>query len=309
MEMAHRIFKEWLEKNTHHDSHRSAVELALSRDWSARLYSLIIIWTNGTDCEKAAAERGLQRLLLGSSCNKVDVNQDGNEEFMTVLEELRNKIPEAFRDPIITQLHGNTRQSFLPIEQEYWEVTDTKHGHELSKHQLKGLSYVSKYYKELLKNGDVTVQSFAAATYMKQEKYCKPRSCVSAHSRIEEDTFVSILTSGDTSNILLTSARSTGCVRSIFQVKCFYKTNTGERWALLDSLSKGDTENQFSIQENPKQHIIRLTTSLRRVAVLHNCDDKCTLRAHGLTTSMYHNQDNRNFTILTSREGYPPHMG
>jgi len=215
MEMAHRIFKEWLEKNTHHDSHISAVELALSRDWSARLYSLIIIWTNGTDCEKAAAERGLQRLLLGSSCNKVDVNQDGNEEFMTVLEELRNQIPEAFRDPILTQLHGNTRQSFLPIEQEYWEVTDTKDEHELSSHQLKGLSYVRKYYKELLKNGDVTVQSFAAATYMKQEKYCKPRSCVSAH------------------NILLNSARSTGCVRSIFQVKCFLRqilANVGLYW-------------------------------------------------------------------------------
>ena len=40
LEMAHRTAKEWLERNTHADSHKTAVELAIARDWSARLLAM-----------------------------------------------------------------------------------------------------------------------------------------------------------------------------------------------------------------------------------------------------------------------------
>lgn len=37
LEIAHRSFKGWLEKNTYRDAYMNAVELALARDWQRRI--------------------------------------------------------------------------------------------------------------------------------------------------------------------------------------------------------------------------------------------------------------------------------
>ena len=44
LEGMHQVFKGWLEKNTHQTSHISAVERALARDWTGRVYALFKVW-------------------------------------------------------------------------------------------------------------------------------------------------------------------------------------------------------------------------------------------------------------------------
>ena len=43
LERTHRMFKGWLEKNSNPDSHLTAIDNALARDWMGRLISLFSI--------------------------------------------------------------------------------------------------------------------------------------------------------------------------------------------------------------------------------------------------------------------------
>ena len=39
-ESVHQNFKGWMEKNSNHDAHITAVQMALTKDWASRLYAL-----------------------------------------------------------------------------------------------------------------------------------------------------------------------------------------------------------------------------------------------------------------------------
>ena len=40
LELMHQVFKNWLERSAHQDSHLTAVERALTKDWMGRAYAL-----------------------------------------------------------------------------------------------------------------------------------------------------------------------------------------------------------------------------------------------------------------------------
>ena len=58
LEQVHRNFKEWLEKNTHDDAHITAVEIALSKDWGMRAFSLYKLLEGGTTERKERWKKG-----------------------------------------------------------------------------------------------------------------------------------------------------------------------------------------------------------------------------------------------------------
>lgn len=62
MVRVHQTLKKWLEKNLNRNSHITAVEVALARDWEARLSASMIYWKCGNDNEKYAAYLVLLRL-------------------------------------------------------------------------------------------------------------------------------------------------------------------------------------------------------------------------------------------------------
>ena len=226
------------------------------------------------------------------------------------MQQLREQLPPAFRDPVIDQLQGTSRKTFLPLESEYWELSVMKKKSELSPTQLNGVRLLKEYYRN--SNTSVTwepITSFAAAKLMKKDKYSKPRSCVSAHSALVLDNFVSVLVPDDTSGSVIAAAGRTTGVQKYYQVRCFYTTANGENWALLHSLNTTSEYNVFRLATNPSEHLIRVTTGMRRVAAAHVCDKNCQVRYHGLIGRLHHNLTNPTFRIFASRDGYPPHMG
>lgn len=72
LETVHRCFKNWQQKNISHHSHIIVVDIALERDWCARLYTLYMYWSNGNPTERSTAELGLRRALLGAITVKMD---------------------------------------------------------------------------------------------------------------------------------------------------------------------------------------------------------------------------------------------
>ena len=310
LEMAHRVAKEWLERNTHADSHVTAVELAIARDWSARLLAMYTIWSNSQTDEKAAAEIGLRRLLLGPESVYLSETGTENIDFKNVMKQLREQLPQAFRDPVINQMQGTSKKTLLPLESEFWEFSLKKKKSELSPTQLNGVRLLKEHYKN--SNTSFTwepITSFAAARLMKKDKYSKPRSCVSAHSTLALDNFVSALVLGDTSGSVMAAAGRTIGVQKYYQLRGFYMTANGEQWALLHSLNTTSEYNVFRLATTPSEHLIRVTTGMRRVAAAHVCDKNCQVRYHGLIGRLHHNRTNPTFRIFTSRDGYPPHMG
>ena len=69
LELTHTFFKKWLKENTRHDSHITAVDLFLCRNWSLNLYFLHKMWKYGDENDKSTARKGLVRLFFGSLKN------------------------------------------------------------------------------------------------------------------------------------------------------------------------------------------------------------------------------------------------
>ena len=55
LELMHQVFKNWLERSAHQDSHLTAVERALTKDWMGRVYALYKVWEKGDSRERACS--------------------------------------------------------------------------------------------------------------------------------------------------------------------------------------------------------------------------------------------------------------
>ena len=119
LEMVHRDFKKWIEKKTNHNSHITAVELSLRRDWGDRLYALYMYWKHGKQSEKQAAEIGLRRICPGAiACN---VPQK-DPEVKTIFESFQAKLDEMFKPPNVGLLRSFRTISMLPHGNAFWKA-------------------------------------------------------------------------------------------------------------------------------------------------------------------------------------------
>jgi len=123
LEQAHRLFKEWLEKNTNHNAHLSAVDIAIGKDWMTRAFAAYTIWVNGTPDERRSAEISLTRLLLGANAMKLDRTDHEVEVFF---EEFFSSLPDAFKSPVIDELQGTSGTSILEIIEERWVLSNQR---------------------------------------------------------------------------------------------------------------------------------------------------------------------------------------
>ena len=113
----------------------------------------------------------------------------------------------------------------------------------------------------------------------------------------------------DDFGVHLVAATSNAGTQRFFQLKCFYETANKDKWALLHSLDATENYNEYLLPDSPSDHIMRVTPSLRRIAALHVLDFNFQMRPHGLSTRIFHNPSNKKFKLLSSRDGYPPHIG
>ena len=252
----------------------------------------------------------MRRLLLGVEAVTLDENLGCNEELQSLLSTFREKLVQTFRDPIPMQLQGTARHTLLPTQRVFWTVTgEVKEPSVITKYQHEGVRILKESYYYLGHCNEQKFKYFAAATLMKQEKYCPPRASVAAYDRLVIDDFVSILLSREEHAELLAVAEAGMGEQHIFQVKGFISTDNGDAFVLLHSLIKGTPQTEYMLSETPTIQVAKLSTTVRRVAALHVCDRRCGLIASGLFTTICHNPANKRYVILTAREGYPPHMG
>ena len=101
LEGAHRCFKRWLETNSHAESHITAIERTLLKDWLNRTHGLFMQCSKGDSEQKDLAERELLRLLLGMDGLALDLGRRGAEE---LLEEFRKAMGDALDSPVIEEM-------------------------------------------------------------------------------------------------------------------------------------------------------------------------------------------------------------
>ena len=103
LERAHRLFKQWLEKNNHADAHITGMERTLLRDWIGRLNVLYRQWTEGTEETRARAEVALLRLLLGEKAMDLDRSKESTR---VLLSSFRERLRKAFLEPVLSEMES-----------------------------------------------------------------------------------------------------------------------------------------------------------------------------------------------------------
>ena len=97
----HQVFKRWLERNTHQNSHLTAVERALAKELMGRLFALYSTWMSGDSNERLCSEVGLRRLILGEEGMILDERQSGAESLQ---QDFQAALRSKFRPPNTTSM-------------------------------------------------------------------------------------------------------------------------------------------------------------------------------------------------------------
>lgn len=119
LNMDHRGVKKWLDTNIHHDSHISAIDTALRRDWSASLYALHMKWLYRAGKERDTSKTGLQSVLLGACA--IDLLHSIPQVRLS-LKEFIGILTNIFRSSTTGLLKPHNSHYLLSIQRELWRV-------------------------------------------------------------------------------------------------------------------------------------------------------------------------------------------
>lgn len=97
LEITQRMFKDWLEVNSHGTSHIGALEWEVSNDVQGRLASLFLTFCRGNAVEKSFASRGLRGLLLGEQSLHIDCTTGSADDLASSFDEAG---VETFKEPV-----------------------------------------------------------------------------------------------------------------------------------------------------------------------------------------------------------------
>lgn len=94
------------------------------RDWFARMYGLYSLWKNRNTIERECAELGITRLVCGEDALHVGLgnSEAGGENSKTLRSEVREKLEDAFRDPVKSELSRFDRLSMPWKMKKAWNV-------------------------------------------------------------------------------------------------------------------------------------------------------------------------------------------
>ena len=313
LEQVHREFKDWLEKNSHHDSHLSAVENAVGQDWLRRVYALFKIWQGGNLEEKQIAERGLVRLFLGEEA--VEYMCEGTSHSATKdLKEFRTSLVDSFAEPVMQQIGNRYRSTLLNWECERWEFKNEK-AYPSEGCQLQLFNSCLQQLRAFLavrnNSSQVEFKSYASACLRRKYLFLPYRS-TSSFNNISPGHFVSAKVHNPQSSILQPHPDCKSvhfyCVR--FIVHATGNNDDEAPWILVTGLQHMDNENTFYCghEETTALQCMELTTSVCRVGKLHSCKSRCKSVFADNRVSVIHDGSNY-WHVLSPRDGFPPHMG
>ena len=303
MEVVHQTFKSWLDTNTSPDAHITAVDIGLCRHWAFNVYTNYMVYKNGNDDDKILAQRSLFRLFFGESVQHAQ--QSSDDKVKKELEKFCETIDETMRQPVLNMLGGSVPYNFLRSCY-VWKVREVVKLSDVASTVLtRTWEIISSQFNEPISSTKTECIFFHKADLVSQDQFASSirtyphrtirRGCAvqffigSVH---KSDTYISCMHDP-------AGTRMTVAVRRIFQ----YRGRNFITASRLVSI----TSRLWKVQEG-HLCVVELLENVHRVAVVHNCDERCTVRqsrlhhsASVLSGGLFH--------IIGRADGYPPHVG
>ena len=306
LEGAHRGFKRWLENNSHADSHITAIERTLLKDWLNRTHGLYMQWSKGAGEQRDRAERGLLRLLLGMDGLAMNRERRGAQQ---LLEDFREAMQDAFAAPVIDEM-ATTDQWADPGYSAYaWETTgvideDTRP----SATAEEGMKLLENWYV-CCGEEDVDLVRCRKAKYMPSESVSGQRRS-QPYNRIQRGCAISVVCRQNNNGGRLIRGARMGeerCTVRFFVVCDLLRASNGDDWCVCRELCP--CEGGYSTN-GTEVVIVLLGRRVRRVGLLHACDERCTVEVS--TGTVQHSATVLRggvYCAVTRAAGYPPHLG
>ena len=315
LETTHRVFKEWLEKNTHAASHITAIERALIRDWTGRLYALYKYWCNGTEHEKKTAERGLRRFILGAEHGQVI---ESDHTWVTFMAEFRELVHDSFREPVLSMMKETILVHNPRGRKNIWEGTPgngrRREGTLTTTRAVReGLGLLQIEYGH---GQGREMHDFIVCTHARFVRYhwTDPKRKSYAHGSLRPGCAVSVLREQGYD----TRAQASSCSDTSFHFYLVYgivQAEGKELWIIVKRLmettlprGRSSYYQAFSVFGSPVE-VVELTRAVRRVAVVHVCDEKCQRDVRRKRVNHFEDpSEGASVFILSRADGYPPHL-
>ena len=310
LESMHQVFKGWLEKSAHFNSHISAVERALTRDWAGRVYALFKVWERGRSRERACAENGLRRLLLGEVGIHMDERQAGvtelKHEFVTLLQRaLRKPVPEMMAKHSHISLPGATNTVWTVQRAHEIELDDTAHDVQLLR---KGWSMVVGKYR--LRPGYETslIKMYKAARLQHVDKYEEKRRSY-AFNEIQQGSVISVATNAK-GNTITSDLCGQGSLR-VYAVVIVLRGPDDKLWVASLRMKKSNAlYGSGMCLAGEDCVLIELSDAVRRAGAMHMCDENCIPHPKKLDVTHSNTVLGKGMYVLwTRKDNYPPYMG
>ena len=305
LESMHRRFKNWLESNPHADSHISAVEKALSADWMGRVSILYRTMKHGMEQERACAELGLRRILLGEEAVKVDASTTAGallkESFSGVLD-------SSMRQPVLQELDLCMPLVSAENRTYNWNVETRDDTRSDTDELLQGEEMLERWRDAYVRSEPDEIAWYKKARYAWKTKFGGSQRSYQHHT-ITRGTAVSIVVDGgeeDRPVVTECSDISGGKVAFYAVYGIMFSSELGP-WCVVKRLVQ---QGEGYTVRRSRPAILRLGNRVRRVAVFHHCDRSCKVNIAQM--KVRHSATLLNggiYRIARRVDGYPPHLG
>ena len=301
LEMVHRSFKDWLQENRNSDAHLTAVENGAAKDWMSRILILHKMWTNGTCDDKRMADLGLRRLLLGRDVVDLD---ESRADYTDILRCFHERLTDCFREPVSLLLNHCGGVSTSIHDSFHWT----------------GVINKNMERSELIDSAVLILRDVSPSTvldFSEEIGVCRMAQFVSAdpyggrqrsypHHSVCIGDAVSLVVKEDSEGAsFLRSVDDGSGIRKIYVIHAIFSSKD-----FVWGVGKEMRQWGRGMSSRSSHHkIFKFGASVRRVALIHVCDNMCKLG--GIGQSMRHSKsaiDGGVYKVLTRVEGYPPHM-
>ena len=304
-EMVHFFFKKWFEENPHSDSHLSAIDLALSRNWCSNFYVAYNIYRFGTDSERPLASNSLLRLVFGQ---QVLEHIEPPQCLKGLFEEFFQRLDGLFKPPVKTLLEDCVPSTFIDSMQEYRCNNSIKTCSLEDNRLCWGLEIISEHLQLDLETAKNEFRLFENCSLITIDKY-KSGSHSYPYRTIKVGTAVTVLvpTESDSEHLIISNNQqtSTNCKRLLTAVM-YIMNLRHHNWIIgLRMIPQGG----FHAVSKHDVIVIRISTCVQRVGLVHQCTSECNIQQGRLTVHKNGLLDGGLFKVLLRKDGFPPFLG
>ena len=108
LELTHAFFKSWFTENNHSNSHITALNLCITRTWSANLYILYQLWAENGKTTTSLEFKNLLRLFFGESAPILYSSADlSDTELHDLVAKFKVELDDIVRSPVPDMLVYN----------------------------------------------------------------------------------------------------------------------------------------------------------------------------------------------------------